>query len=307
MSENENRLPLDRNALLQSLPEDAERYFGKRPKTLKYLGGGSFGKAFRLDYPDGERIVVKAYRVEGMNETEAFQLRLLGEHTRVPMPKPLFTEKNLLGMSYIEGRDVLTEPRFLAKPRAARERFAREVVTGMLDWHEVSGTAFGHLQNPQYSTWQAFYRTVVDEVLEGVARVPFSERQRETLELASVRFDDILSEDAGPPTLIHGDLNVMNIMADPKTFRLTGFIDPFNSFWADKEYDLFHFRHLMGWRYGLYEEYKRRAKLSRRVDLKTAYYMAVNEALAYLRAGVKFELNHILADRRLRAEMKKAF
>ena len=41
------------------------------------------------------------------------------------------------------------------------------------------------------------------------------------------------------PVLIHGDLNIMNIMADKKTFYLNGFIDPCGSMWADREYDLY--------------------------------------------------------------------
>lgn len=36
----------------------------------------------------------------------------------------------------------------------------------------------------------------------------------------------------------------MNIMADPKTLKLTAFIDPCTSIWADREYDLFQLRNM---------------------------------------------------------------
>ena len=60
------------------------------------------------------------------------------------------------------------------------------------------------------------------------------------------------------PVLIHGDLNIMNIMADPKDMSLTGFIDPCGSMWADREYDLFQLRNMWGDAYGIYETYKDR-------------------------------------------------
>ena len=298
-------LTLNKQALLRDLPTAAEKYLGKRPHAVRHLGGGSFGKAFRLDFQSEPPVVIKAFRVEGMNETEAFALRLLGQHTRVPMPQVLFTAENLLGMSYIEGHDALTEPRFLVRPKALRGQFAQEVVAGMRDWHAVEGGKFGDLQHPQYDSWQACYSATVDEVLGRVRGMDFNRRQHATLEAAAAQLDTILAEDVGTPRLIHGDLNVMNIMADVRTFHVTGFIDPFNSMWADPEYDIFQLRNLTGGRYGLYDAYKARAKCSELVDLKTACYAAFNEALAYLRAGVKFEPNHIACDQRLRREMKR--
>ncbi|MBO5433048.1 MAG: phosphotransferase, partial [Clostridia bacterium] len=65
-----------------------------------------------------------------------------------------------------------------------------------------------------------------------------------------------LPEEKTNPVLIHGDLNIMNIMADPKTLELTAFIDPCGSLWSDREYDLFQLRNMWGDAYGLYETYK---------------------------------------------------
>ncbi len=296
---------LDKAALAARMPAIAERHLGRRPVGIKHLGGGSFGMAFRLDFPDGARVVVKAYRVEAMNETEAFQLNLLRRHTHVPMPEPLFTAENYLGMGFIEGHNVLTEPRFYVKSAALRRQFATAVVEGMRGWHETEGEKFGYLQNPQHDSWPAFYRELVGEVMAALPKLGIAEKQKETLYRAAERFDDILAEDVGTPKLIHGDLNIMNIMADPKTFHLTGFIDPFNSMWADFEYDLFQLLLLAG-RFDLLDAYKATTRLSKRADLKIAYYAAVNEALAFLRSGRKFEPNHIMCDRRLRKEMQRA-
>ncbi len=53
--------------------------------------------------------------------------------------------------------------------------------------------------------------------------------------------------------LIHGDLNVMNIMTDKK-LHLTAIIDPLESKWADPEYELFQLRNLTGNCFKLYHE-----------------------------------------------------
>jgi len=302
----QEKYTLHKQDLAARMPGIAERYFGRRAVAVKHLGGGSFGMAFRLDFADGGRAVVKAYRVEGMNETEAFQLRLLAAHTPVPMPEPLFTAENLLGMSFIEGRPAMVCLPLLLGSKRARRRFAMDVVDGMEGWHATQGEKFGLLREPRYDSWPAFYRTVVDEVITALPTLGIQERQKETLYRAAERFGDVVP-DVDAPRLIHGDLNIMNIMADPKTLRLTGFIDPFHSMWADRDYDIFQLLWFNG-RFGLYDAYKARAGLDGRpmLDLKTAYYAAFNEALAFLRSGTKFEPNHILCDQRLRREMKRA-
>ncbi|MDR1410380.1 MAG: fructosamine kinase family protein [Oscillospiraceae bacterium] len=298
---------LDNNVLIPQLPKIAELCLGESAQILRCLGGGSFGRAYLTQTQSHGKIVIKAYRVPGMNDAEAFQLELLGKNTRVPMPKALFAHTDdtacVLGMSYIEGKNTMM-PQFLFHSKKKRKVFAASVVAGMLDWHAVTGEKYGDLREPKYSSWKEFYHTeIVNTVLEGMKPLmeqgKFSRKQYDTLICATERFDEIVDEPS-EPVLIHGDLNIANIMADPHSLCLTGFIDPFNSLWADREYDLFQIQNMWGNWFGLYEEYKRRHPVTPHCDLKTAYYAAVNEALAYWRSGVKFESWHKLWDSRLR-------
>lgn len=80
------------------------------------------------------------------------------------------------------------------------------------------------------------------------------------------RFSSIFSQPVSDACLIHGDLNVGNIMVG-KGLEITGFIDPLNSMYADREYDLFQFNNLSGKRFFLCDTYlkstvraKRRSK-----------------------------------------------
>lgn len=114
-----------------------------------------------------------------------------------------------------------------------------------------------------------------------------------------------LPQENTKPVLIHADLNIMNIMADPKTFKLMAFIDPCGSMWADREYDLFQFRNMWGDAYGLYETYKRKCKTSEFTDFRVAYYGAMLEASMRLKVGHIFPIWEDLNFARLKKEMKK--
>lgn len=75
------------------------------------------------------------------------------------------------------------------------------------------------------------------------------------MQTAWKNFDYIFSEPVKEASLIHGDLNVMNVMSD-KRLNITAIIDPLECKWADKEFDLFQLRNLTGECFGLYEAYK---------------------------------------------------
>ncbi|MDR1628781.1 MAG: phosphotransferase [Oscillospiraceae bacterium] len=306
------QLSLDKKRLLACLPQIARQHLHEDVKDLRYLGGGSYGRAFRARLAGGGQVVLKAYRVPGMHEKEAFQLKLLAEHTRVSMPRVLFLHTDestaVLGMSLIAGKNVLN-PLFLLKNKSLRAAFAKDVVDGVLDLHSVRGEQYGDAQQPSHTRWLEYYReNKVEEALTGLKRLVgegrFNSKQYDTIQRGTECFDRF-AEEPEHPVLIHGDLNIMNIMADPRTFRLTGFIDPCDTMWADREYDLFQLQNMWGNRFGLYERYRSNCTLSPHCDLKIAYYGAVNEGLAYLHSGMKFEPWHRLWDSRLRAQIAR--
>ncbi len=52
-------------------------------------------------------------------------------------------------------------------------------------------------------------------------------------------FDEVFTDTVKENHLIHGDYNLWNLIADPKTNKLIGMIDPFGSCFADRELELF--------------------------------------------------------------------
>ena len=298
--------------LLPVLPEIVSQKLGKKTTELKFIGGGSFGRVFKARLSDGEIIALKAYRVQGSQHEEAEQLEYLSKNTSVKMPKVLFSYENeetaVLAMTFAEGHNVLN-PYFLLKSKKHKKDFAEAVISGMLQWHSVSGEKFGELSKPVYDNWYEYYKKEKQEpwlkaLKELSDKGKFSMKKLKLLYEATELFNSLPQENA-KPVLIHGDLNIMNIMADLKTLKLTAFIDPCGSMWADREYDLYQLRNMWGDAFGLYETYKQKCELSDYADFRVAYYASMHEASMRLKGGLDIHLWEDLNNMRLRKEMKK--
>ena len=298
--------------LLPILPEIISKELGKNADKFKFIGGGSFGRVYRAVLSDGRTIAIKAYRVQGSQYEEAQQLKLLSENTSVKMPEVLFTyedeETAILAMTFVDGQNVLN-PMFLLKSKSQKQKFANDVVAGMLQWHNVTNDKFGSLSNPIYDSWYEYYKKEKQEpwlagLNELTQKGKFSKKKLQLLIEATELFNN-LPEENTKPVLIHSDLNIMNIMADPKNLKLNAFIDPCACMWADREYDLFQLRNMWGDAYGLYKTYKEKYKLSEYADFRVAYYGAMNEAHCRLGGGLIMPLWEILCNNRLKKEMKK--
>ncbi len=305
-------LEMNNKHLEEKIKSVAPKELSAEITEMKFIGGGSFGKVFKVELSDGRTVAVKAFRRQGANLEEAAQLKILAVNTSVKMPEVLFTYNDdtvaLMAMSFIEGKNVL-EPTFLFKSKKQKNDFAKAVVKGMSEWHAVKGEAFGFIDGEKYGTWLECYKKEKQEPwLKGLSELAdngkFSRKKLSLLLEATKLFEELYAEPECP-VLIHADLNIMNIMADPKAFELTGFIDPCGAMWADREYDLFQLRNMWGDCYGIYEEYKKQNTLSEYADFKIAYYAALHEASCRLQGGLIMPLWEMLCNRRLKKEMKK--
>ena len=298
--------------MLKVIPDIIAQKLDKKIAEIKFIGGGSFGRVYKVTLDSGEVLALKAYRVQLSQYQEECQLKLLGKNTSVKMPQVLFTyeddETAALAMSFVEGQNVLSVG-FLMKSRAQKQQFAKAVVEGMLGWHSVKGEKYGSLTEPTYGSWYEYYKKEKQEpwlkaLSELTQKGKFSRKKLELLTEATELFNS-LPEESTEPVLIHADLNIMNIMADPKTLELTAFIDPCGSIWADREYDLFQLRNMWGDAYGIYEEYKKHYKASEYTDFRVAYYASMHEASMRLGGGLIMPLWEELNNARLKKEMKK--
>lgn len=268
----------------------------ERAVKVKYLGGGSFGRAVRVRLGNGKDIVIKFLLANGMMEKEAHDLVLLRKNCPTKLPSVIFTRKSdsalpydCYGMELIEGKSAFWAFGMLFLSKRRRLRFAEQVTDALHALHECKADKFGDTMHPDCESWSDVYRPFAKQVLEKAeeyyANGELSEKVITAMRAAWAKFDVIFSEKVTDACLIHGDLNIANIMVG-KGYEITGFIDPLNSMYADREYDLFQFDNLTGKRFALRETYVRKFGGSKRIMQKLAFYGLWNEVFCFIKSGV---------------------
>lgn len=268
----------------------------RKVSTIKSLGGGSFGHAFRVTLDNKDSMVVKLLRAKGMLAKEVYDLTLLKKHCPLKMPAVIFTRESdgsipvdCYAMETIAGKPAFMRFGMLLMKKQKRLEFAEKVTFAQHAIHQVKNECFGDTLCPQYRTWTDCYRPFALQVLKKAEELhregKLSKKIIETMRAAWEKFDIIFSEPVRHACLIHGDLNVGNIMVD-KNYKITGFIDPLNSMYADAEYDLFQFNNLTGKRFYLCQTYKQKYGCSKYFEQKLAFYGLWNEVFCYIKAGV---------------------
>ena len=238
---------------------------GVNVKKAVYMGGGSFGRAVSVQCKDGQKLVVKFLRAKGMLEKEVHDLKLLARYSTIKIPGVLFTRfadaeipVDCYGMELIEGKSAFFARGMLLMSKKRRKDFADKVTSALHAIHSCKNDKFGDTMNADCEGWLDHYRPFAEEVLKKAEEYFAAGKLQESVILAMraawEKFDVIFSEEVKDACLIHGDLNVCNIMVG-KGYKITGLIDPLNSAYADREYDLFQFDNLTGKRFFLRETY----------------------------------------------------
>lgn len=275
-------------------------YYNCEISEIHYVGGGFFGYVYYAELSkEPYKLIMKACLSPDMCANKARDLNLLGDNSFVPVPKVYFTYKetkdipvDFICMEYMQGKDVLSafNPVKLAfVPKRKKEKFADDIITALGVWHSKENDKFGLTGNAVYDDWFDYYKPFAYDILETtkVYNYLFPQDVIDVMNNAWDKFDVIFCEKVEKAVLVHGDLNVVNIMCDNK-LNVTAIIDPLESKWADKEFDLFQLRNFKGEQLGLYNAYKTKYPVSKNVDAKCAFYGLFNEVYC-----------NILADRKM--------
>ena len=290
-------IPLEKEKAVEYAKKAVSEQMSLDATNVKYLGGGSFGMAFGVEFEDKRQIVVKFLRAKDMLEKEVFDLKLLGEYCPVKFPKVLFVRKadenipvDCYAMETILGKSAFISSLsrlFISKRK--KQEFADKVTSALHEVHTHTSEKFGDTLCPDCDTWLDYYKpfaqAVMDKAEEMYQSNEISQKIIMTMRDAWNKFDVIFSEEVKEACLIHGDLNLANIMVDNE-FQISGFIDPLNSAYADREYDLFQFDNLMGKRFALRKTYIKKYGVSKNCDLKCAFYGLWNEVYCYIKSGM---------------------
>lgn len=308
--------PFNKNEAKAYAIKTLENKYECKVNSIKFIGGGSFGYVYKADIDkEPYTVIMKACRTEGICGREAQELALLGADTLIKVPKVLFVclataeiPIDFICMEFVEGTNCFTDFAKLLNSKKTKQKFADEITTVIHHWHEQTNDKFGLIGNAVYDEWLDFYKPFAYEILECARDLAKSGKLEKkviyTMEKAWSAFEYIFSEKVETASLIHGDMNVMNIMSD-KHLKPIAIIDPLESKWADKEYELFQLRNLTGEMFGLYDTYKAKYPVSEKCDIKTAFYALYHEVYCYIISGIKVDFILMPLVKRMNKELRR--
>jgi aminoglycoside phosphotransferase (APT) family kinase protein len=214
---------------------------------VEELGHGWFNVAYKIRLRDGRLVVLKiapppdvevmTYE-RGAMATELAALRLIGEHTTVPVPNVDFADQShelcdadYFFMSFIDAENfgVLREEGRLSKAERTSYREALGAVNRQLN--EIRGSWFGPLEGPGESTWRACFLGKMEDVLGDGERqdVDLGYGYDVVREAISARADAL--EEVVEPRFVEWDLFPLNAMV--RGGEIVGIIDHERAFYGD--------------------------------------------------------------------------
>ncbi|MEU6348227.1 aminoglycoside phosphotransferase family protein [Streptomyces sp. NPDC047072] len=209
------------------------------------LSEGWFNVAYRIRLRSGTHVVLKiapppdvevmTYERDAM-ATELEALRLVREHTKVPVPEVHFADRthevcdaDYFFMTYVDAdnlhviRDTLSQAEISAYDEALGA-ITRELNT-------IPGTAFGPLSGPGESTWRAAFLRMVEELLgDGERRGVVLPGGYDAIREAVAAHADALDE-VTEPRFVEWDLWPGNCMV--RDGRIVSILDHERAFYGD--------------------------------------------------------------------------
>lgn len=284
------------------------------------LGAGAFGvvHAVTLSAPPG-RAVAKVHTYPGEGAQEAQRLRVLRAYlqprgVRVPrvyavVPASRASPGDAVVMEHLAGVSIrqLGDPERLSG--GARGAVQATVVDLLLALHAVRRPAgYGDLTGPAWPTWGAYYGRRVAAVhrflrTDAAAR-GLHPTVRRVADAAAEQAPGILATFVGPPTLVHGDVAPANLLVDPRTYRLTGLLDPLDSCWGDPALDTLMLTNSRGHHYRFLEAYAARTGSDAAAPLRYWFYMVWEWLSYFARFGLDAPAWFLAAAERLAAALR---
>lgn len=249
------------------------------------IGGGYYADVYRFDFQNKQTLIIKVYKPKGMMAKEASQIELLSKHAAVSMPRVLWTHlannsddgfpQDILAMNYLKGTNAGNV--FYISP-SKKAKIASQVTDILLSFHNVHNpSGFGEIDcDEYYSTFNEYYKKRAASILKMAEQLHKSGQLASyvlsTAKEAVEKFDKIFYLPITESSLVHGDFNMWNILADKKSCQVTAVIDPCGCMWADSEYDLYQLNNANGKYYKLFETYEKKKSLSENYREKMAFY-----------------------------------
>lgn len=263
-------------------------------------GAGANGNVYKItiDAPP-YTVAIKSAKNGSMLIKERAYTDFILSKTDIPMPRTLFlkinsaeNEKSYMCMEFLDGVNA-NDPMLLLRRRKAKARLRDSVIENLEKIQSIKGEKYGSFDSPEFDDWHDYYRPFSEKVIlfaeDEAKKGAINPYVADIMRKAFDNYDNVFSEPISKPTLTHGDFWLPNILVDRKSLNVTGVLDPFNSMWADSDYELFAIIAGRGNNYRIYETYKKLHNISDKCDLKLEYYALFSEMYWYSITHHKFD------------------
>ena len=228
-------------------------------------------------------VAVKTAKNAELLQKEYEYIKYINERVCAKLPKIYYVDKTqtfgYLVMEYFDGVNCSDEY-VLKASKKNRMYLAQQIADNLIELHSIKGDKYGLLTNPQYDNWHDYYRPFVDKVVKDAYQLAkqgyITHKIYKTVKLGADKYEEIFSEPISCPTMVHGDYWAQNLIVN-KNYQLIGVVDPFNSMWADSEYELFAVNAVYGKKLPVLESYLTKVKVSEKFWLKNSFYWLVSE------------------------------
>lgn len=272
---------LDRLSKKKNLLKTYEASFNKKCSSVKQINQGFYGWVFLIENSDNTKIIAKIYKLEGYVDTEISQLDMMRKYALVSVPEVYSVsykkDNDCFDVMFMEFINGVNAGAIKITDEKEKMAFSNQVVENILAIHEVSNPdGFGSYVDHEYClNWESLYKLNITKLYNSLHThkpLIFSKKSFALMDTLYENFDKVFTDPVKENHLIHGDYNLWNLIADPKTNKLIGLIDPFGSCFADRELELFQLTNANGEDYRLLENYASHISLSSNFELKNAYY-----------------------------------
>ena len=212
---------------------------------ISELGHGWFNVAYRIRLRDGRQVVCKIApppHIEvmtyerGAMSIELAALRLIGEHTSVPVPavdhadgSRELCDADYFFMPYIDGDNLGIVKDTLAPRRL--DAYNEAVGAATRELNSIRGAAFGPLAGPGDPSWRACFTRMIGDVLgDGERRAVELGYDYDLIRDLIATHADCLDE-VTEPRFVEWDLWDSNVMV--RDGRIVGIIDHERAFYGD--------------------------------------------------------------------------
>ncbi len=189
-------------------------------------------------------VVIKFSKQIGQLQHEISHLQKLKQHLTSLIPNVLFfgLEEGLdfLVLEWLPGHSAHT----LIGTETQQIHFADQYTDILLQLHEVTDSRGFQCTSEQFTpsitkAFEAWYKDIHHFITHDITPLP-SELKRKYQYLWEVR-EEVLSPITNEPaSLVHNGAHLGNVLFDPKTFNVTGLVDPGDCGYKHREWDIAH-------------------------------------------------------------------